>query len=76
MTIPDAPWIRETERDGMPPYDDPDTSCPVCGREHCETIYTDKFGEVVGCDECLTLWEPDEWHAEHDRRGDKHDTVD
>lgn len=67
MTIPDAPWIREAERYGMPPYDDPDTSCPVCGREHCETIYTDKFGEVVGCDECLTLWEPEEWHEEQRR---------
>ena len=52
----------------MPPYDDPDTSCPVCGREYCETIYTDKFGEVVGCNECLTLWEPEEWHDEQKRK--------
>jgi len=64
--IPDAPWIREAEAWGMPPYDDdPDTSCPVCGRERCETIYTNKDGDAVGCDKCLTPWESAEWHDEH-----------
>lgn len=67
MQIPDAPWIREAELNGVPPYDDPDRSCPVCGRERCETIYTDMHGEVVGCDECLTMWEPEEWHDEQRR---------
>lgn len=66
MGIPDAPWIRETERDGMPPYDEPDRTCPVCGKE-CETIYTDRLGEPVGCDECLTMWESGEWHDEQER---------
>ncbi len=62
--IPDAPWIREAERDGMPPYDDePDPVCPVCGKE-CETIYT-YDGNPVGCNECLTLWEASEWCYEH-----------
>ena len=66
MQIPDAPWIREAERDGMPPYDEaPDPICPVCGEE-CETIYTsDIDGSPVGCDECLTLWEASEWCEEH-----------
>ena len=63
--IPDAPWIREAERDGMSPYDDdPEPICPVCGRR-CETIYTDIFHDPVGCDECLTLWEPEEWWSEN-----------
>lgn len=62
--IQDAPWIREAEMNGMPPYDDdPDPICPVCGKE-CETIYTHD-GEPVGCDECLTLWEAEEWCYEH-----------
>ena len=40
--LPDAPWIREAEMFGPPPYDDgPDPVCPICGEE-CETIYTDK----------------------------------
>lgn len=66
MTIPDAPWIRDAERDGMPPYDDPDTSCPICGKD-CETIYTDINGDAVGCNNCLTLWEAGEWHNEQER---------
>ena len=62
--IPDAPWIREAERDGMPPYDEPpDPICPVCGEE-CETIYTND-GNPVGCNECLTLWEASEWCDAH-----------
>ena len=62
--LPDDPRIRDAEMNGMPPYDDPDSLCPICGKE-CETIYTDKFGDVVGCDECITLWEADEWYDEH-----------
>lgn len=63
--LPDAPWIREAEMYGMPPYDDgPDPTCPVCGEE-CETIYTDKDGEPVGCDQCVTLWEAYEWCDKH-----------
>ena len=63
--LPDAPWIREAEMYGMPPYDDgPDPTCPVCGEE-CETIYTDKDGDPVGCDQCVTLWEAYEWCEKH-----------
>lgn len=63
--IPDDPAIRMAERWGPPPYDDdPEPTCPICGKE-CETIYTDKDGDPVGCDECLTLWEASEWCWEH-----------
>jgi hypothetical protein len=61
--IPDDPRIREAEMYGMPTYDEPETRCPVCGKE-CETIYTHD-GDPVGCDECLTLWEASEWCYEH-----------
>ena len=44
--LPDAPWIREAETYGMPPYDDFDVTCPVCGRE-CEEFYLDEDDDVV-----------------------------
>lgn len=40
-----------------PDYDEP--RCPVCGAE-CSTIYRDRYGDAVGCDECVTAidaWE-------------------
>ena len=48
--IPDADWIRETEMTGMPSPEP--VHCPVCGGE-IETIYTDKDGDVIGCDNCI-----------------------
>ena len=61
--IPDAPWIREAERDGYPGYDP--VYCPCCRRE-CEFIYTDGVkGYVIGCDECIDRVPADDWWAEH-----------
>ena len=66
--IPDAPWIRQAENWGPPPYDDdPEPTCPICGKE-CETIYTDKDGNAAGCEKCMTLWEAAEWQYENERR--------
>lgn len=28
--------------------------CPVCGEE-CETYYVDKFGDIFGCENCVTI---------------------
>ena len=53
--IPDAPWIRETENDGLP--DMPPIHCPFCGEE-VEFFYIDVTGEVVGCDRCVTTDDP------------------
>lgn len=45
-----------------PPLDPPEYDppiCPVCGSE-CDTLYRDKFGDIVGCDECISTvdaWE-------------------
>ncbi len=60
--VPDAPWIRDAELNGMD--GPPEIQCPVCG-EDCETIYTDINGDPVGCNECITLWEADEWWCRH-----------
>ncbi len=62
--LPDAPWIREAEMYGMPPYDDgPAPVCPICGKE-CETIYKDKDGDVFGCDQCVRTQDAWEWQDE------------
>ena len=56
----DDPIIRMMERTGYPSerYQD-EPRCPVCG-ELCETLYKDRYGDIVGCDECITTlnaWE-------------------
>ncbi len=54
MLIPDDPIIRCAEETGYAPWNQPqDPRCPVCG-EICEKVYKDQYGEIVGCDECLT----------------------
>lgn len=60
IQIPDDPIIRMMERTGYPSerYQD-EPRCPVCG-ELCETLYKDRYGDIVGCDECITTlnaWE-------------------
>lgn len=64
MLIPDDPIIRCAEETGYAPWIKPDEYpvCPVCGNE-CGKVYKDQYGEIVGCDECLTerdAWEEDE----------------
>lgn len=67
--LPDAPWIREAERYGMPPYET--IECPCCGEE-CETIYADQYGNVFACDRCLISQEAWEW-AEEEKEKAKED---
>lgn len=57
--IPDAPWIREAEQLGMPPYGD-DPECPVCGAS-CQTVYEDQSGSICGCDRCMRTMDAWEW---------------
>lgn len=33
-----------------PDYEVP--HCPVCGQE-CEVIYKNRYGEIIGCDDCI-----------------------
>jgi hypothetical protein len=37
-----------------PPEPDKMPVCPVCGEE-CETYYVDKFGDIFGCENCVTI---------------------
>ena len=57
--LPDHPIIRRAERTG---YERPVSQiaiCPVCGGA-ATTIYTDLYGETVGCDLCVTATRIDE----------------
>lgn len=58
--IDDDPIIKRIERTGYGhKYREP--KCPVCG-EVCETVYKDVYGEILGCDQCLTA--RDAWDEE------------
>ena len=59
--IPDAPWIRDAEQNGMPSPDP--VECPECGKE-CETVYLDPSGYCIGCDRCLRAKDSWEWMEE------------
>jgi len=55
------PDITATLRTGYPAnHKEPEPPiCPVCGRE-CETVYrAGRYGEIVGCDNCII--ECDAW---------------
>ncbi len=56
------PVITNMELTGYPDGKEPTyPHCPICQRE-CETIYLDKDGNIVGCDECVDT--RDAWDVE------------
>ena len=53
MNIPDCPVIANMERTGYPNGKEPQyPQCPVCGAES-DTFYADRYGDVMGCDDCV-----------------------
>ena len=67
--IPDAPWIRDAEMNGLP-ADDP-VECPVCGRE-CEEFFLDEGDDIIGCDKCIRSVDAFDWWVQwHDDGGDE-----
>jgi hypothetical protein len=53
MSFMEHPEITRCERTGFPDNrKDEEPTCPICGGE-CDTIYKDREGEIVGCNECL-----------------------
>lgn len=50
IDIPDAPWIRDAEKNGMP--EDPAPICPCCGEE-TDRYYLDRDGDIIGCEYCI-----------------------
>jgi len=48
----DDPIIRLLERNGIPGTED--VYCPICG-ESAEKIFKDRWGDIVGCDNCIEV---------------------
>ena len=63
MTIPDAPWIRDAERNGYLVSDDPEPTCPICGAI-CDDLYL-MDGDVVGCGKCIRTVDAAQWLHDH-----------
>ena len=60
--IPDAPWIRDAEINGVP--ETPAPICPICGEE-AEEFYLDYGGDVVGCDHCVRVKDAYQYQINH-----------
>ena len=59
--VPDHPTIKNCENTGYPDgREAKEPICPRCGRE-CDTIYYDvRYGDIVGCENCISAedaWE-------------------
>lgn len=66
--LPDAPWIREAEREGTPVSED--VCCPICDYENPEKFYAVRMsGIVIGCTQCLKTVDPYEWLEEQREEG-------
>ena len=63
--VPDAPWIRDAENNGVPQLD---WCCPVCGEENPEEFYVDG-SIVVGCSKCLRRVDAWEWTQDNSEEG-------
>ena len=57
MKLPDAPWIRDAEDHGVDGYDGPAPRCPICGSDTCDQVYVNRYGDPVGCENCLKRWD-------------------
>lgn len=55
----DAPWITETERDGVPEEKLP--TCPFCKREAERFYYSINGTGVLGCEHCIIV--KDSWEG-------------
>lgn len=60
--LPDAPWIRDAELNGMPEAED--FYCPICGAENPEKFY-EINGEVIGCESCVNSHDAYDWYDKH-----------
>ena len=63
VQIPDHPDIRKMEMYGTLNPNEPDVDdvrCPICDK-FCDTIYTDRWGDAVGCEHCVRPRDAYEW---------------
>jgi len=60
--LPDAPWIRDAELNGVDAPDD--YHCPVCGEDNPEWFYI-QDGELLGCEFCVEQVSAADWADAH-----------
>lgn len=54
--LPDHPIVRNMEQTGFPNGIPPkETHCPVCGSDLPMLLYFNLLGEIVACDDCVTV---------------------
>ena len=65
--IPDHPIIRNLQGTGYADGEDHDDVwiCPKC-REQCDFFYVDGNREIVGCENCISMYEAEEWFDEEE----------
>lgn len=56
--LPDAPWIRDAEQNGVD--EGPDVTCPCCGST-AEQFVLDENHEILGCDRCTNRMDVWDW---------------
>lgn len=55
MRVPDHPVVANCMRTGYPDGKEPKVAhCSICGAE-CDTVYKNRDGDVVGCEDCVTV---------------------
>lgn len=67
--IPDAPWIRDAELNGVP-ADDP-IICPCCGAEAERFFFYNGGTDIIGCDSCIES--KDAWEVELEKEDRDYD---
>lgn len=67
LQIPDAPWIRQAELNGVD--EGPVIRCPCCWEE-AESFVIDEDHTVLGCDRCTRRIDPWDWFERYGDRGD------
>lgn len=66
--LPDAPWIRDAEINGMPEPEE--FECPVCGATNPDSFYVDG-ATIIGCSECVACKDAYEWYLDHKEISDE-----
>ena len=69
--IPDHPVVRNMMETGTPDGElATEHICPKCG-EYCDFFYMDMDKEIVGCENCIAMYDAEEYYLEHEENDDR-----